>query len=262
MNNQQLKALHLIDRFQPKCEQEFWAFPLIQKEDFLESLKQLVANPLNISQGNHPICGITSAIKVAAALDPVSLVKMSAHFFANGKYETPSFLLKSIKVPKVLKKSENTAGLSAASYVLQTTIKSFYNPLTGYNSKPGNKYNEWQGITFPHQVSNFLTNYFRIQRVPAKTFFHTIKEIQSLLNDGNQIIAWTSWNQMKNPGGRFKLLQQHYVVIKSVENVEGQIHLSIDNPRKGDESSALFKFENEKQFYSAIIGIYAFKRKA
>ena len=150
MNLQQLKALKLIDRFNPKCVEESWAFPNIELNEFLESLKQLIANPVGINQGVHPLCGIACAIKIAAELDPVGLVRMGAYFFANGKYVSKSFLDKPIKVPSKLKSMEPIAGLTPASYVLQATIKAFYNPVTGYNNKPGTKYNEWQGITFPY----------------------------------------------------------------------------------------------------------------
>ncbi len=261
MNLQQVKALHLIDRFNPKCVKEHWAFPKIEKSEFLESLKLLVANPASITQGVHPLCGIACALKVAAELDPVGLVKMGAYFFANGKYESRSFLEKSIKVPNKLKVMEPTAGLSAANHVLQTTIKAFYNPVTGYNNKPGTKYNEWQGITFPYQLKRFLKAYFKIKQIPARTYRHTVEEIQELLKKPIMLMAWTSWNQMKNSGGKFKPLQQHYVIIKKVERVGEEVHMIIDNPRKSHDKLQRFKFKNEKDFYKAIIGIYAFIRK-
>lgn len=261
MNLQQVKALKLIDRFNPKCIEETWAFPQVDKSEFLTSLKQLVSNPRGITQGVHPLCGIACAMKVAAELDPVNLVKMGAYFFANGEYVSRSFLERSIKVPSKLKKMKATDGLTPANFVLQTTVKSFYNPVTGYNNKPGTKYNEWQGITFPYQLKRFLKSYFSIKQVPARTFRHDIEEIQELLKRPAVVMAWTSWNQMKNPGGKFKVLQQHYVIIKEVKRVGKEVHLIIDNPRKKNDKLQLFKFKNEKDFYKAIIGIYAFQRK-
>lgn len=259
INTEQVKALMLIDRFNPKCGLENRAFPLIQKDEFVSSFKALIHNPVNISQGIHPLCGIASAIKIAARLDPVGLVKMGAHFFARGSYSNRALIQKPIKVPSKLKGMKNGHGLSAAGFVLQATIKSFYNPLTGYNNQPGTKYNEWQGITFPHQVCRFLKSYFNIQRLPARTFGHTVEEIQGLLNQKAMVMAWTSWNQMKNPGGKFKLFEQHYVLIKEVRQDGEKVELLIDNPRKGEEDPQEFIFQNKKQFYKAIIGIYAFK---
>jgi len=258
---QQARALKLIDRFNPKCVEENWAFPLISKNDFLSSLKQLVRNPAGITQGIHPLCGIACAVKVAAELDPVNLVKMGAYFFANGKYVSRSFLDKSIKVPGRLKKMEPTDGLSAAGFVLQTTIKSFYNPLTGYNNKPGSKYNEWQGITYPYQLRKFLKRYFQIEEVPVRTYRHTIEELQGLLRKQVSLLAWTSWNQMKNSGGKFKLLEQHYVLIKSIKRNGEKVEVVIDNPRKKNDHYQRFIFNNEKDFYKAIIGVYGFRRK-
>lgn len=259
INLQQTKALHLIDRFNPKCVKNNGAFSQISKNEFLDSLKQLVLNPVGITQGVHPLCGIACAIKIAAELDPINLVRMGAYFYANGEYISRSFLDKSIKVPKSLKNTAPAAGLTPASHVLQTTIKAFFNPVTGYNNRPGSKFNEWQGITFPYQLKRFLKSYFKIEELPARTYFHTIEEIQGLLEKSAEVLAWTSWNQMKNSGGKFKLLQQHYVIIKKVERVGEEVHLIVDNPRKSHDKYQKFKFNNEKDFYKAIIGIYAFR---
>ena len=218
-------------------------------------------NPVGINQGVHPLCGIACVMKIAAELDPVGLVKMGGYFYANGKYQSTSFLNKSIKVPTQLKNMKPTAGLTPASFVLQTTIKAFYNPVTGYNNKPGTKFNEWQGITFPYQLKRFLKNYFKIVQIPARTYRHTIEEIQELTRKKAIIMAWTSWNQMKKSGGKFKLLEQHYVIIKQVKRVGDQIQMIVDNPRKTHDKLQLFKFNNEADFYKAIIGIYAFKAK-
>lgn len=260
MHNEQLKALKLIDRFNPKCLDEFGAFQQIDRYQFLNSLKDLIQKPVSITQGEHPLCGIACAVKIAAELDPVNLVKMSAWFYARGKFEPGSFLKKRIAAPQHLKNATPVAGLSPANHVLQTTIKAFYNPLTGYNNKPGTKYNEWQGITFPHQLRKFLTNYFKIKRVPVRTFRHSIEELQKLLEKPVVLMAWTSWNQMKNPGGRFKLLEQHYVLIKAIQRKEEKVEVIIDNPRKKHDYYQSFTFPNEKAFYKAIIGVYGFER--
>lgn len=261
INTEQLKALKLIDRFNPKCVEETWAFRKIERHAFLDSLRQVIVNPVAVTQGVHPLCGIACTVKIAAQLDPVNLVKMGAYLFANGQYLSRSFLSKPIKVPGKLKKMEPQAGLTPANFVLQATIKSFYNPITGYNNKPGTKYNEWQGITFPYQLKRFLKGYFNIKQIPAKTYRHTIEEIQELLQKKAAIMAWTSWNQMKNPGGKFKLLEQHYVIIKGLDRVGDEVHLTVDNPRKSHDKLQVFKFKSDKDFYKAIIGIYAFVSK-
>lgn len=261
VNFRQLQALKLIDRFNPKCLDENTAFSAISKDEFLASLRDLVRNPATITQGVHPLCGIACVMKIAAELDPINLVKMGGYFYANGNYTTRSFLTPPIKVPTHLKQMKPTAGHSAANFVLQSTVKAFYNPITGYNNKPGTKFNEWQGITFPFQLKRFLKTYFDIQVVSMRTFRHTIEEIQSQIDQGVTLLAWTSWNQMKNPGARFKLLEQHYVIIKKIERKGTEIYLTIDNPRKSHDKLQVLKFENEKQCYKAIIGVYGFKRK-
>jgi hypothetical protein len=260
MVNERAKALKLIDRFNPKCVESKRAFVQVEKDDFLISLREMISNPLSINQGNHPLCGIACVIKIAAELDPVGLVKMSAHLYANGVY-APSPLKSSIKVASNLKNMKPVAGLTAANFVLQTSVKSFYNPVTGYNNKPGTKFNEWQGITFPYQLRQFLTRYFKIDSVNARTYFHTIEEIQGLLAKPAMIMAWTSWNQMKNPTAKFKLLEQHYVIIKKLERKGAEVILTIDNPRKSHDRLQVMTFANEKLFYKAIIGIYAFRGK-
>lgn len=260
VNIEQSKALKLIERFNPKCLDKYGAFQQIDRHQFLNSLRELIHQPASITQGEHPLCGIASAVKIAAELDPVNLVKMSAWFYARGKYEPGSFLRKKIAVPQHIKNATPVAGLSPANHVLQTTIKSFFNPITGYNNKPGSIFNEWQGITFPHQLRQFLTNYFRIKTVPVRTYRHTIEELQLLLQKSVKLLAWTSWNQMKNPGGRFKLLEQHYVLIKSVQWKGQEVELIIDNPRKKHDQYQQFMFPNERAFYKAIIGVYAFDR--
>lgn len=257
---QKQKALQLIEKFNP-LNAKTPAFEKLDKDEFLFSLKKMIENPVTISQGVHPLCGIASLLKIAAELDPVGLVKMGAHLFAKGVYQTPSFLLKRIKTPKALRRMENKKGLTPAEHVLQTTIKSFYNPLTGYNNKPGTLFNEWQGITFPYQLANFLKSYFKIERVKLPTYNHSVEDLDTALKSGLSLIAWTSWNQMINPGGKFKLLHQHYVILKKIERVGTEVHLIIDNPRKTSHKLQRFKFQNETQFYNAIIGVYAFKRK-
>ena len=261
LNFRQLQALKLIDRFNPKCLDGKVAFSAITKEEFLNSIRDLISNPLAISQGVHPLCGIACVMKIAAELDPVNLVKMGGYFYANGEYITRSFLTPPIKVPSHLKNMKAAAGHTSANFILQSTIKSFYNPVTCYNNKPGTKFNEWQGITFPSQLRKFLKTYFDIDSVPMRTYRHTIEEIQSKLKEGITLMAWTSWNQMKKHGGRFKLLQQHYVIIKNIERFGTEIHLTIDNPRKTHDKLQVIKFENEKQCYKALIGVYGFKRK-
>lgn len=119
-------------------------------------MRDLVSNPLAISQGVHPLCGITCVMKIAAELDPFNLVRMGGYFYANGEYITRSFLTPRIKVPSRLKNMKASAGHTSANFILQSTIKSFYNPATAYNNKPGTKFNEWQGITFPAQLGKFL----------------------------------------------------------------------------------------------------------
>jgi hypothetical protein len=260
MVNERVKALKMIDRFNPKCVESKRAFAQVEKDDFLISLREMISNPMIINQGNHPLCGIACVIKIAAALDPVGLVKMSAHLYANGIY-APSPLKSAIKVPSNLKNMKPVAGLTAANFVLQTSVKSFYNPVTGYNNKPGTKFNEWQGITFPYQLRQFLTRYFKITSVSAHTYFHTIEEIQGLLSKSAEVMAWTSWNQMKNPAGKFKLLEQHYVLIKNIERKGAEVILTIDNPRKSHDRLQVMNFASEKLFYKAIIGIYAFRGK-
>ena len=74
-------------------------------------------------------------------------------------------------------------------------------------------------------------------------------------------MAWTSWNQMKNPGGRFKLLEQHYVILKAIEVVGNSVHLTIDNPRNAGENLQKINFNYEKDFYKAIIGVFGFKTR-
>jgi hypothetical protein len=95
----------------------------------------------------------------------------------------------------------------------------------------------------------------------ARTYFHTIEEIQGLLSKSAEVIAWTSWNQMKEPAGKFKLLEQHYVLIKNIERKGAEIILTIDNPRKSHDRLQVMNFASEKLFYKAIIGIYAFRSK-
>lgn len=261
MNQKQLKALQLIDRFNPKCIENTTAFKKINLQEFLDSLKTLISNPQGISQGNHPICGVSCAVKIAAQLDPVGLVKMSAYLFANGEFRLRSFLVKPIKSPANLRKTIPIAGLTPANHVIQTTLKSFFNPITGYNNKPGTKFNEWQGITFPYQLRSFLTSYFKIKEVPVSTYHHTIESLQTLIADDTILMAWTSWNQMKNPGGRFKLLEQHYVILKAIEVVGNSVHLTIDNPRNAGENLQKINFNSEKDFYKAIIGVFGFKTR-
>ena len=260
--NLQLKALKLIDRFNPSCDSNCWAFEKIDKQEFLVSLRRMIESPQTISQGVHPLCGIASMLKIAVELDPVGVVKMGAHLFAKGVYQKPSFLQKKVRAPKSLRKVENVKGLSPAEHVLQTTIKSFYNPITGYNNKPGTLFNEWQGITFPFQLSNFLKSYFKIERIDFPTFRHSVKDIQNAINEGTSLLAWTSWNQMIHPGGKFKLLKQHYVILRQVIRVGKQVQVIIDNPRQKDKEVQHLVFETEKQFYKALIGVYAFRRKS
>jgi hypothetical protein len=110
-------------------------------------------------------------------------------------------------------------------------------------------------------LRQFLTRYFKIDSFSARTYFHTIEEIQGLLSKSAEVIAWTSWNQMKNPAGKFKLLEQHYVLIKNIERKGPEIILTIDNPRKSHDRLQVMNFASEKLFYKAIIGIYAFRSK-
>lgn len=261
VNFRQLQALKLIDRFNPKYLEENVAFSGVDKDDFLASLSDLVRNPIAISQGVHPLCGIACVVKIAAELDPVNLVKMGGYFYAIGNYTTRSFLTPPIKVPTYLKQMKPAAGHTTASFVLQATFKAFYNPVIGYNNKPGSKFNEWQGITFPFQLKRFLTTYFDLEVVALRTYRHTLDEIQTHLKQGITLMAWTSWNQMKNPGGRFKVLEQHYVLIKKLERIGNEVQLTIDNPRKKNNKLQVLKFQNEKQCYKALIGLYGFKRK-
>ncbi len=260
-NGQQQKALQLIDRFKPIYGESFPAFHGIDSSDFVVSLRELIQNPEGINQGSHPLCGIACALKIAAELDPVNLVKMAMDLYSKGEYGSGSFLRSSIKVPKQLKSATPSAGHNAANSVLQTTIKSFYNPLTGYNNRPGSKFNEWQGITFPYQLRRFLTYYFQIERIPARTYLHTVQEIKTLLDKGVVIMALTSWHQMVKPGAKFKLFQQHYVLIRGIERFGQEVHLIIDNPRKYNDKLQVIKFDNETQCYKALIGIYGFKRR-
>lgn len=260
-SDQKVQALRLIDRFNPNCADSFPAFRAIEQEDFVASLRELVRNPAGISQGWHPLCGIACVIKIAAELDPVNLVKMGAHLYAKGEYRKGWFMTPVIKVPSNLKTATPVGGHTAANCVLQTTVKAFYNPVTGYNNKPGTKFNEWQGITFPYQLRRFLTHYFQIERIPVRTYRHTVEEIQTLLAQNVTILAWTSWNQMRKPGAKFKLLEQHYVLIKGIERVGEKVHLTIDNPRKSGDNLQVLKFDNESQCYKALIGIYGFKRR-
>lgn len=259
MNIKQAKALQLVDRFNPNCIGEYGAFNRINKYEFLDALKESIQKPITINQGEHPLCGIACLVKIAAELDPINLVKMGAHFYANGRFNSPSFLKKSIKTPRHLQGDKPQNGLSASNHVIQTSIKSFLNPITGYNNRPGSKFNEWQGITLPFQIKRFLTTYFKIQSVPARTYFHTIQEIQKLLKDDAVVLAWTSWNQMIHPGGKFKMLKQHYVLIKSIKTEGKKVWLTIDNPRKRTGQLQEFKFNSPKEFYRAIVGIYPFK---
>ncbi len=257
----QVQALNLLNKFSPKCNGLEVAFPGISVEEFKDSLIKMIENPSEITQSSHPICGITTALKVVAILDPVALVKMAAQLFANGVYQPKSFLVSKIKTSKSLTVEQERFGLSPAEFVLQTSIKAFYNPITGYANKPKTVLNNWQGITMPYQIKQFLTGYFRIQLIPAKTFLHSIRDIQKHLSSGNQIIAWTSWNQFKNPGGKFKITQQHYVLIKELKQVDKKIYLTIDNPKNRKQTEE-FIFPDDKSFYKAIIGIYPFvKRK-
>lgn len=260
INLHKREALQLIEKFSPAKDCK-WSFEKLNKDEFILSLKKMIENPHAISQGVHPLCGIASLLKVAAELDPVGLVKLGAHLFANGSYQTPSFLYKKVKAPKSVRKMKNYKGLSPAEHVLETTIKSFYNPLTGYNNKPGSLFNEWQGITFPHQLANFLKSYFKIERVTLRTFLHSVDELDKALKAGVSIMAWTSWNQMINPGGKFRLLHQHYVILKKIERIGNELHVVIDNPRKNHDKLQVLKFQNESQFYKAVIGVYGFKRK-
>ncbi len=259
-NLKQKKALKLIERFNPAVESDELAFDKMGKADFAASLQKMIEEPASITQGAHPICGVASALKIAGELDPVGLVKMGAHLFAHGVYQMPSFLLKKIKVPKSVQNMKHSNGLSPAEHVLETTIKAFFNPITGYNNNPGSLFNQWQGITFPHQLANFLKDYFKIDRVSLPKFRFTTDELESALNSGISVLAWTSWNQMKKPGERFKLLEQHYVVLKKLERVDDGFNLWVDNPRKNNAELECFKFENATQLKKAVIGIYGFKR--
>jgi hypothetical protein len=257
---EQRKALALIHRFHPVCDGQNWAFPMIEKDDFLASLKELIQHPEGITQGKHPICGITCAIKVAAVLDPINLVKMAAHLFANGYYQHRSFLISRIKVPKNLSEVSDFHGLSAAEFVLTATIKSFYNPLTGYQANPNSWLSNWQGVTFPWQISKFLTTYFSIELVPSKNFRPGLAEIQNLVHPSIQIVAWTSWQQFKKPGSRIKLTAQHYVLIKDVTVGPYGLSVEIDNPKNRKDTEE-YKFVMNREFTAAVLGVYGFRRK-
>ncbi|WP_070138057.1 hypothetical protein [Crocinitomix algicola] len=258
IRHEQTKALMLIDRLDRDELKYSIAFSNINLKEFLHSLKSIIDNPLLITQGAHPLCGIACLVKIAAALDPITLVKMSAHFIVNGRYQPPSFLLKRVKVNKNILQMEPSGGLTPADHVLQLSLKAFMNPISGYNNKPGTKFNDWQGITFPYQIRKFLTRYFKIEEVPIRNFSFTPEYLSDVLRLGVKVLAWTSWNQMRNPGGKFKILEQHYVLIKRIDIVGETVKIWVDNPKVKSAELQEFSFNSRKEFKKAIIGVYAF----
>lgn len=255
------KAIALTENINPRVFKKEVAFQHIQPSEFIASLKSIIENPQLIKQGGHPICGVSVALKIAAEIDPITLVKMAVNIFVNGTYNPGSFLLRKITVPERILNEEKYNGLNAALFVLQVGIKNFLNRFTVYKANPKHFFGQLQGITYPWQIKRFLTDYFKCDSISKSLYRNDFERIHVALEKGHHVLALTSWNQMKSPNQRFKLLDLHYVLIRGIEKTAKGITIFIDNPAGHTNELEVFTFENDNALRKAIRGIYAYNKR-
>lgn len=231
-------------------------FQEISPEDFQESLQQIIENPHLIKQKGEPVCGVSVALKIAAEIDPITLVKMATHLYVNGNYNAGSFMLRAIKSPKEASKLQEEKNLSAVQ-VLHSSIKHTLNPITGYNPNGEGLWHDITGITFPHQIKRFLKDYFRIEFMNNTPFNNGYDKIKKHISRGDRVMALTNWGKMQHPEGKSTWFNWHYVLVKGIDKVDGKIKLFIDDSSSSNNLST-YTFKTEKQLKKAVRGIFCF----
>ncbi|MCH2232760.1 MAG: hypothetical protein MK078_00805 [Crocinitomicaceae bacterium] len=260
IENRKKEAIALTRKINPAVLSKEIAFTHIKPQDFICSLREIVLEPNKIKQGLHPICGVSAALKIAAELDPVTLVKMAVNFYVNGNYNPGNFLLRQIKVPERVRNTEITSGLSAASFVLQISVKNFLNRFSTYKPVPNNL-SQIQGITFPWQIKKFLTDYFRVDSINRSLFKNNFNSIKEKIESGHRLLALTSWKQMNHPNSRISNFDLHYLLIKGIEKKEDQIILYVDDSSGTNSGNKEFIFQNEKELKKAVRAVYTYNKK-
>ena len=261
IENRKNEAIALTRKINPAVLSKEIAFKHIKPSEFVSSLREIILEPNKIKQGAHPICGVSAALKIAAELDPVTLVKMAVNLYVNGNYNPGNFLLKQIKVPERISTKEEKHGLTPASFVLQVSLKNFMNRFSSYGGNAKKKSAQIQGITFPWQIKKFLMDYFKIDSVGRSLFKNDFESIKSKIEKGHRVMALTSWKQMNDPKARMNILDLHYLLIKGIERKNDQIILYVDDSSGASTQMKEFTFNSDKELRKGVRAVYAYNKK-
>ncbi len=250
-------ALKAIEDFRNDPSIKQGVFKGITKEQFANDLKKMIEKPTSITQGDNNLCGVATSCKVAADQDPYNLVKLAIDLYSSGEEKScpRSYVLDKIQANSKLYDATEFNGLTAAEFVLFTSIRNDGNA-TGYD--PNSWMESAQGITWPGQVTSFLTDHMWINdESPLFSNFVNAQDINDAIEKGQSVMVLTSWNEFKYQG-IFNPTSMHYIQIMGVSvNTETNIHtVTYWNPHFGNIDKVNL---TKAQFDDSIMATYMFK---
>lgn len=197
----------LLDEFRYSNITGVW--PKIDKNQLIEDIRAIVANPLRVNQGRAPLCGPASVVYELVKKEPARYIRICRELYEKGSFPTRS---KTYSASSNLSNSKLRIGITPANWILMTTIIEHVNLILNFDADSWDLAYGSHELFMKEWVKEILL-YDRVDWTPTYTYgeFDALRQAKRAYDSGGVAFFTIHSALVGNPPPLVALAGNHWV---------------------------------------------------